>query len=60
MMVYGNITCNRCGITWYGPKCGKLYCEECRKVVNNEKSLKWYRSNRELVARNRAERKAMR
>ena len=59
MLKYGNITCKRCGITWYGPKCGKLYCEECRKVVNNEKSLKWYRSNRELVARNRAERKAM-
>lgn len=40
MMVYGNITCNRCGITWYGPKCGKLYCDECRKIIRNEASIR--------------------
>ncbi len=40
MMVYGNITCNRCGITWYGPKCGRLYCDECRKIIRNEASIR--------------------
>ena len=40
MMVYGNITCNRCGITWYGPKCGKLYCDKCRKIIRNEASIR--------------------
>lgn len=39
MMVYGNITCNRCGITWYGPKCGK-HCDECRKIIRNEASIR--------------------
>lgn len=36
MMKYGNITCKRCGVTWYGPKCGKLYCDNCRKIVRCE------------------------
>lgn len=40
MMVYGDITCKRCGVTWYGPKCGKLYCDKCRKIVNHEKYIK--------------------
>ena len=40
MMVYGDITCKRCGIKWYGPKCGKLYCNECRKIVNREKDAR--------------------
>lgn len=40
MMVYGNITCNRCGITWYGPKCGKLYCDKCRKIIRNKASIR--------------------
>ena len=38
MMKYGEITCKLCGVSWYGPKCGKLYCDKCRKKVDAEKS----------------------
>lgn len=40
MMKYGNITCKRCGVTWYGPKCGKLYCDNCRRIVDREKDIR--------------------
>ena len=40
MLTYGEISCQRCGITWYGPKCGVKYCEECRKVVARERNKK--------------------
>ena len=40
MMVYGDITCNRCGVTWHGPKCGRLYCDKCRKIIRNEASIR--------------------
>lgn len=37
MLAYGELSCQRCGITWYGPKCGMKYCKECRRIVNREK-----------------------
>ena len=37
MLTYGELTCQRCGTTWYGPKCGIKYCKECRRIVNREK-----------------------
>lgn len=37
MLVYGEIYCQRCGTTWYGPKCGVKYCKECRRIVDIEK-----------------------
>lgn len=37
MLTYGELTCQRCGTTWYGPKCGIKYCKECRRMVNREK-----------------------
>ena len=49
MMVYGNITCKRCGVTWYGPKCGKIYCDSCRKIVRCEAVTRCKNINRHLL-----------
>lgn len=38
MLKYGDIYCQRCGVTWHGPKCGIKYCEKCRTIIAREKS----------------------
>ena len=40
MLAYGELTCQRCGTTWYGPKCGMKYCKECRRIVDREKAVR--------------------
>lgn len=47
MLRYGMITCERCGVSWYGPKCGKRYCDDCRKKVNYEKMYACVKRKRE-------------
>ena len=47
MLAYGELTCQRCGITWFGPKCGMKYYKNCRRIVDREKVNRCNQKKRE-------------